>query len=178
MRRDRGRVFTTIAHQAQAVEVTESLGRISMDNLREEVENTGAEAVWWGQIAASARHAADQARAHMEVVRAQLRNAVRQAAMAGYPGPTGRRDPSTTVDAINDGVVLHPDFQAAQAAYFAAEEKAMIAESVKYAVVQKGQHLANHLGHLVVQEELARRSATTPAPTRRAVTNIPSRGRR
>lgn len=181
MGRDKGRVFATINHGPQAVEVAESLGRINLDNLREEMEVVNAESVWWGTVHASAKRRSNEAKAHMEVVRAQLRNLIRQTAAAGQIPGSKERGP--TVDAVNDGVILHPDFQAAQQAYFVAEEQSDVAETAKFALVRKSEQLTS-LAVLVVQEEMARRfpSATTVAsvptvatPQRQAYTGRPGR---
>lgn len=180
MGRDKGRVYAVVNHGPQALEVAEGLGRIHYDNLREELEYIDAETTWWGTVHANVKRRANEAKAHMEVVRAQLRNLIRQTAAAGQLPGTGRSG-GPTVDAVNDGVILHPDFQVAQQAYFVAEEQADIAETAKFATIRKSDSL-RLLGHLVLQEEMARRfpsSAAAPAiettPKRQAYTGKPGR---
>jgi len=168
MRKHRGETFAVVKLGDRDQHVNEGLARIDLDNLHDETQETGAEAVWYGVVAARARRLAREAELTLKVTEAVCR---KEADAAAAQPSSGRE--KLTVDQRKDQATLDPRYKDAALAWIEAEERAEIAESAKFAVVRKQEHLAQ-LSALLLQEEAARRGRTmTPyipaeSPTRPA----------
>lgn len=145
----------------RAVAIVDSLGRIDLDNLRREVEEAGANSLWWGVLTAQARRRAGEAKLALEIEEGRLYAEHQQAA--------ANRGEKLTVDAIRSLVRLDPRYREAATLHLTAVESAEAVESAKYALVEKARTL-QALAGLVMQEEWARR-AGAPALTPAGATN-------
>jgi hypothetical protein len=124
-------IYTEISTNGKTHAISDTLGRIDLDNLSREIEGCNAESVWWGVAAADADLAADRAKSLMDSVQADLNQRFRTKA-------AGTR---ITDDAVKALTATHPEYREAQDAYFQAKRNASVIESVKYAVVQKARNL-------------------------------------
>ncbi len=150
MRAHRGDVFGKVSRgDGRDAEIVESLGRLDLDNVKGETEETGAEALWFGEVAARAKKTARDLRLAYDVTRARAANEARLNFNA-----KGER---YTVDQVKEAVDLHEKVQRAFAAWSDAEYQADLAESAKFTLARKHEHL-QHLSGLLNQELLARRA--------------------
>lgn len=131
----------------RVAQIVASLGRIDTENLKLEVEEVGATAVWWGLLNAEAQRQAGLASLDEELTKARLNKIVREEAIA--------RGEKPTVDQVAAMILAHPDSQNARLATLNAEANASMIESVKYAVVQKSKTL-EALAGMIVEELRAR----------------------
>ena len=166
MRRERGDALARVLVNGQAADLVESLGRINLDNLTEEVQETGAEQIWWGIMAARAERQAAQADFDTKTLRAEKRRQYRADAVnrGEQPGRGG-----FTNDAIDDAVQLDPAYQSAARKALEAREAAEMVQSAKYAIIQKNDNIGN-LAPLLSQERYAR--AEPPRPSTRPRTPV------
>jgi hypothetical protein len=137
----------------RTVQIIASLGRIDTENLRQEVEEVGASAVWWGVLTAEARRQAGLATMQEDLAKANLNKSLREEAVG--------RGEKPTVDQIAAAILAHKDTQAARLATLNAEANASMIESVKYAIVQKSKTL-EALAGLIVEELRARQDPSAP----------------
>lgn len=150
-RSTRGEPIATFHATGRAISIAESLGKIDLDNLREEVAETGSEAVWYGVLAAQTRRVANLAKLELEILQAQLGKETRQG-MANRGLQAGRGE--FTADGVRDLVTTDPRYRAAYEAYLTAEEHASIVESAKFAVVQKTKTLESLVPLLFPQQRI------------------------
>lgn len=156
------RVFETLVMPGdRAVEITESIGRINLDDLRGELEATGGQVVWLGVVAAQARRRANATKVALDVQLAALDKMTRNRMAANGEKPTEA--------AVTASIRLDPAYLSVYEVHHEALYAAEVAESAKYACVQKMKNLESLAG-LLVQEELARRG---PSPA-----ILPSRPKR
>jgi len=140
----------------RAVEITESLGRIDLDNLRDEVQDAGALSVFYGSLHARAKRRASEAELTRDTVAAELRKRLRGAAFG--------RGEKVTETALADLAETHQDYQEAAKRHLKLQEQADILEGVKFTIARK-QSTCEALVSLLVQEELARREPRIPQRT-------------
>jgi len=163
MRPGRGQKFGTVKTVSGEYEIVESLGRIDFGHLALEVEETGAEVLWWGEVAAKATRRANDLERQMDYVQADLRRKVRA-------GATARLE-KMTVDAVDDEVTVHPVYQQAIKDYHAALEDAQKSENAKFTIARKQEQLQGYASRVLA--ELAAlgppMGAPVSIPTRRAV---------
>jgi hypothetical protein len=146
----------------RVVQLVASLGRINTENLKQEVEEVGATAVWWGLLNAEAQRQAGLAKLDEELTEARLNKTVREEAIA--------RGEKPTVDQVAAMIQVHAETQAARLATLNAEANASMIESVKYAVVQKSKTL-EALASMITEELRARLVPhSTPSIPRRPLT--------
>ena len=167
MRQHSGELYGTVPLGDRVQSIRESLAQINLDDLEDETVHTGAEATWFGIVAARARRLAGEAELTRDVTRAAIAKELDAGALA-------RGEKPLTVDQRKDAVLLDPRYQTTHRAWLETEEAASIAESAKFAVVRKQSHL-EQLSGLLAQELSAKRgphygSATLspgPDPLRR-----------
>lgn len=153
------RVLARVRAGDREIEMVSSLGRIDLDNLRNEIEETGAEAVWWGILAGEAKRKAGQAKLFLEQTEARLGKEARTLAL--------QRAVKTTNDAVREEIVLHPDYGAAYKQWVDAEADASMVDSAKFTIARK-QSTLEQLTGLLFAEEGARRDPFRPSsPMRR-----------
>ena len=152
-----GKPLATIRAGDRELQIVDSLGRIDLDNLRDEIQSTGPEAIWFGILTGEAKRRAGRAKLFLEQTEARLGKQARQDALA--------RAVKTTNDAVREEVVLHPEYGAAYEQWVDAEADAQIVESAKYAVARKQSTLEQLVG-LLMAEEGARRDPQSGWPPR------------
>src|SRR3990167_8523625 len=130
-----GRTFTD--------EQLQALGRLNLDNLREEISQVGAEAIWWAVLSAQARRAENDEKLNLDILKAQLAKDYRTQAVA--------RGERATDASTQEAVLIDPRHQDAARRYLNAQESANILESVKFTLARK-QSTLEALAGLVVQE--------------------------
>lgn len=145
----------------RAVEVTDALGRIDLDDLRGETEDAGALSIFYGGLHARAKRRASEAEEAKDVAWARLAREYRQAAL--------KRNEKPVNDQVDAHVQTHPEYQAAVTHWLDMQEQADLMESVKFTMARKQSHL-EAISQLLVQEELARRG---PVPPRRTPVHYP-----
>jgi hypothetical protein len=141
---------TSYQFGGRAVEIANSLGRINLDNLRDEIQETGAEAMWFGTLSAQARRVANEAKLDLDIFTAQLDQEYRRQSEA--------RAVKATEDNIKSQVKLDPRYRTKYVEYLQAEEKASVVESAKFTIARKQSTLENLVGLLIAEE-----AATRPA---------------
>lgn len=148
MRKGKGDVFGSINRgDGRTTEVVESLGRLDLDNLVGESTEIGAESIWFGEVAARAKKAARDLRMALEVARANAGKHARLDLVG-----RGERVTDAHVKELTD---THPSVLTAHAAWSQAEYEADLAESAKYAIARKHDHVKELTG-LLTQEMGAR----------------------
>src|SRR5229473_1884121 len=113
----------------RTINMVESLGRIDMDNLREEIEETGAIALWWGDYSARARRLANDLKFQSEIVHAEVAQMVRREMV--------KKGERVTEDQVKEQCRLDTTYQAAYRAYLDAEADAEKIESAKFTIARK-----------------------------------------
>jgi hypothetical protein len=161
MRKHGGEVFGTVNRgDGRAAQIMESLGRLDLDNLKSETEETGAESIWFGEVAAKAKKVARDLKLAYDVARARAAEDVRRSA-----APGGLRSGERITDSlIKEGADLNPLVHKAHAAWSQAEYEADLAESAKFALARKHEHLQHLTG--LLSAELNARGLLTPRPNR------------
>jgi len=139
----------------RSLEITRQLGRINTDNLKEEVEDSGADSIFWGVQAAHASADAEKAKLRVEVVKAEIGKQRRQQNTLGGAKSTER--------SIEEDIILDERYQAAMAAQIDAFERAGVLNSVRFAVDRKQKTLES-LSNLLTLELMARRSGLPSSP--------------
>ena len=140
------RVQGEVMVDGRAIKITESLGRLDLDNLKGEIREIGSTAVWWGILTANAKRRANDTKLSVEIIKAQLGREKRQSFEA--------RGIKITERAIEEEMVLDPRYREVMEAYHQAQETADTVESTKYAIVGKSQNLAA-LAPMIAQEARA-----------------------
>jgi hypothetical protein len=141
----------------RTIQILASIGRIDTENLKQEVEEVGASAIWWGLLTAEAKRQSGLAFMQEDLTKARLNKTVRDDAMAKGDKPT--------VDQVAAMIQAHPEMQAARLHALNGEATASMIESVKYALVQKSKTL-EALAGMIVEELRARQDPTPTAPRR------------
>lgn len=136
----------------RVAQIVTSLARIDTENLKLEVEEIGADAVWWGLLNAEAQRQAGLAAFEEDLIKATLNKRLREEAVG--------RGEKPTVDQIAAAILVHPETQAARVATLNAEASASMVESAKYAIVQKSKTL-EALAGMIVEELRARQDPST-----------------
>jgi hypothetical protein len=153
VRRDKGEKLVQVMVESRSYELVDSLGKINLDNLSEEISETGAEQIWWGILSAQARKRSRIAEFNAKQVRARRRRHFRKEATDR--GETPGRGLFTN-DAIDDAVNLDAEYIKALHDEFDAEEAANVVESAKFTIIRKNENLG-HLAGVVAQELAAKR---------------------
>lgn len=150
----------------RTIELVDGLGRIDLDNMAEETQETGAVALWWGDFAARAKKRAGQFGLRKDVVRAQLSMEKRQELV--------QRGEKITEGLVDSMITTDLRYQQAYNEWLQAVEDADKIESAKFTIARK-QSTLQALAPLLFQEHAARRPpvvdpvATTNAPVRTPV---------
>jgi hypothetical protein len=162
------RLISQIDIGDRTVHLVESLARIDLDNLHEEVETTGEVALWWGNFSAQAKRRAADFKLALEILEAQLSLEKRQQIL--------KQGEKITEDFVKNLLRTDPRYAEASRAYLDAQEAADKIESAKFTIARKQENLSA-LTPLLFPEEGARRVgervsaalpvATTHAPTTR-----------
>lgn len=141
----------------RTVQVVDGLGRIDMDNLREETEEAGAQCLWFGTLHARAKKRADAAKLARDVQAATIAKQVRAVAIGRAERPTDKT--------VADAVLLHPDYQRAAHVYLDAQEQADVLENVKFTLARK-QDTCRALAAITADEHFARQGPRDGGPRR------------
>ncbi len=120
--------------------VVRDLGRIDFDNLRREVQEVGASAIWWGALFGRAQGDVGRAKLNLDVVESTTAKQLRV--------EKGRVGEKITDKIIEEETGLHANVRAAREALIEAEEQANILRSVSWAIDQKQRTLAAMTGAL------------------------------
>ena len=157
-----GKKLGTVKMLGREIDVLDSLGWIDLHNTAQEVEEAGGVATWWGEVSAITHRRANDLERQMDYIRADLRRKVRAGAVA--------RMEKITVDAVDDEVTVHPQYQQAVKDYHEALEAYEKAESNKFISSHKQVQLQGYASRVLAElAALGPPAGAPPLPTRRAV---------
>jgi hypothetical protein len=144
----------------QKAEVSDALGRIDLDNLRDEVQDAGAQVIYYGGLHARAKRRASEAETLRDVTWSRLAKEARDNAF--------KRNDKLTDKAVGEFVQTHAEYQAAVQHWLDTTEQADLLENVKFTLARK-QSTLEAIASLLIQEEFARRgpALSAPVPPRR-----------
>lgn len=153
MPRRPGKTLASVSVQGQSSNLVDGLARIDLDDLSGELEATGADALWWGILAARARRRANELKFSLDVLFGQLAKVERQAAAA--------RSERITDQGVKEHVHSDPRYNALHQQWLDAEEAADIAESAKFTIARKQSTLEQMAG--MIAQDI---KASHPRPQR------------
>lgn len=130
----------------RVIQVTQSLGRIDLDNLGEEIEESGAWATFYGMMSARATRRADTAEALKDEMFARAKLRAREDAQ--------RRSVRLTDEQAKELASVDADYLAAQKEWIARKEAAKLVESTMFTLGRK-QATCQELVRLLTEERLA-----------------------
>lgn len=132
-------------------EVSDSLGRIDLENLHDEVQDAGAQVIFYGGLHARAKRRASDAETLKDVTWSRLAKQEREKALL--------RNTKLTDRAVEELVQTLPEYQAAVQHWLDATEQADLLENVKFTLARK-QSTLEAMMPLLLQEVAARRGPT------------------
>ena len=145
------RSLARVITKEREVEIVERLGSIDLDNLREEYERTGADALFWGILTAGAKKRVSDADLAADIGEAKLGRRARMELEA--------RGEKVTDQTAKDWVRASEEYRAAKQAVIDAQEQADMIESTKYVLAQKHENVGK-LATMLAQEEAVRKLGT------------------
>lgn len=151
----KNQTLATTVVNGRTIPITDTVGRIDLDDLKREISEIGSEQTWWGILSANADRRANDAKLTLEITKAQIGREKRQSFEA--------RGIKVTERAIEEELILDPRYQDATKLYHEAVETASIMESTKFSVVNKATNLGA-LAPLVAEEVRADRPAPFDEP--------------
>jgi hypothetical protein len=128
------------------VRIAESFGRIDLENLAGEIEESGAYCVFYAMLAARAHRREGDAKRALDVKMATLARRTRADAIV--------RGEKTTENAVTESVQVHPEYEQAYQDWLQARENYELVESVKFSLARK-QDTCKELVALLLQERFA-----------------------
>lgn len=134
--------------------IAESLGRIDMENLTSEIEECGAQSVFYAMLCARAHRREGDAKRTLDVKMATLARKTRSDAVA--------RGEKTTENSVTESVQVHPEYMSAYEEWLKAREAYEVVESVKFSLARK-QDTCRELVTLLAQERAATTVSMLPA---------------
>jgi len=138
--------------EGRASHIVRTLAEINFDDLTDEVQRVGGDAVWWGVLAARAKSAERRAILNAKIVEAETDKEIRQAMRASVTVDPDKKP--LTEPAIKARVLTDARVRAAQEDEIKAQEQSAIVQAVHGAIEQK-QRTLNGMSLLLLREQNA-----------------------
>jgi len=143
-----GKLIAVADMKDRSIKIVESLGRINLDNLMDEVAEAGAQTIWWSTLAAMAGKELNTAQLALERLKAEVGRSARVDA--------NRRGDKITERGVEESVLTSLEVQKLQDHIVELQFNLSLLTDVKFAMNRKASTLES-LAQLIVQEVNARK---------------------